>query len=82
MANLGKFILRTLKHKQKSVRWLARESGVSNSYLSQVTRGLFTPSPQVLLKLAPPLGVEPEKLFEEAGWLKPKTAKKARAKRK
>ena len=82
MAKLGKFILRALKEKKKSLRWLARESGVSNSYLSQVTRGLFKPSPDVLIKLAPHLGVEPRKMFEEAGWLKPSTAKKARAKTK
>ncbi|NQT83703.1 helix-turn-helix transcriptional regulator [bacterium] len=82
MGHVGKFILRTLKQEKKSLRWLARESGVSNSYLSQLTRGLFKPSPEVLIKLAPPLGVEPRKMFEEAGWLKPKTAKKARAKRK
>ena len=82
MGNLGKFILRSLKKEKKSLRWLARESGVSNSYLSQVTRGLFKPSPDVLIKLAPHLGVKPEEMFEEAGWLKPKTAKKARAKRR
>jgi transcriptional regulator with XRE-family HTH domain len=76
MANVGKFILRTLKAKKKSLRWLARESGVSNSYLSQVTRSLFKPSPEVLIRLAPHLEVEPEKMFEEAGWLKPKRARK------
>ena len=54
----------------------------SNSYLSQLTRGLFTPAPEVLMKLAPPLGVTPEKMFEEAGWLIPNTQKKARAKKK
>jgi len=82
MKDLGKFILQILKEQKKSLRWLARESGVSNSYLSQVTRDLFKPSPEVLIKLAPHLGVEPRKLFEEAGWLKPETAKKPRAKGK
>jgi len=82
MHKVGKFILRVLKQKKKSLRWLARESGVSDSYLSQVTRGLFTPSPEVLIRLAPHLGVDPEKLFEEAGWLKPKSKKKAKAKSK
>lgn len=80
MQDLGKFILRVLKEKKKSLRWLSRESGVSNSYLSQVTRGLFKPSPDVLIKLAPHLGVEPRRMFEEAGWLKPETRKKARKK--
>ncbi len=82
MADVGKFIIRVLKEEKKSLRWLARESGVSNSYLSQVTRGLFKPSPEVLIKVAPCLGVEPRKMFEEAGWLKPERPKKAKAKRK
>jgi transcriptional regulator with XRE-family HTH domain len=82
MKHVGKFILRAAKAKGKSLRALGRESGVSNSYLSQVTRGLFTPAPEVLIKLASPLGVTPEKMFEEAGWLKPKTTKRARAKGK
>ena len=75
MKQVGKFILRVLKEKKKSLRWLGRESGVSNAYLSQLTRGLFKPSPEILIKLAPHLGVTPEKMFEEAGWLKPKKAK-------
>jgi transcriptional regulator with XRE-family HTH domain len=82
MKHVGKFILRAAKGKGKSLRVLGRESGVSNSYLSQVTRGLFTPAPEVLIKLASPLGGTPEKMFEEAGWLKPKSTKKAKAKRK
>ena len=82
MADVGKFILRVLKKEKQSLRWLARESGVSNSYLSQVTRGLFKPSPEVLIKLAPYLGVEPRKMFEEAGWLKAKASKKGRSAKK
>jgi transcriptional regulator with XRE-family HTH domain len=82
MKHVGKFILRMAKEKGKSLRALALESGVSNSYLSQLTRGLFTPAPEVLIKLAPHLGVTREKMFEEAGWLKPKTPKKAKAKKK
>ncbi len=76
MADIGKFILRVLKEQKKSLRGLARDAGVSNSYLSQLTRGLFTPTPEILLKLAPYLGVTPRKLFEEAGWLEPKGARK------
>jgi len=82
MKHVGKFILRVAKEKGKSLRALARESGVSNSYLSQLTRGLFTPAPEILIKLAPHLGVTPRKMFEEAGWLKPKTPKKAKAKKR
>ena len=82
MKHVGKFILRAAREKGKSLRRLARESGVSNAHLSQITRGLSTPAPEVLLKVAPHLGVEPKKMFEEAGWLKPKTPKNAKAKRK
>ncbi len=82
MKHVGKFILRAAKQKGMSLSALARESGSSHPYLSQVTRGLFTPSPEVLMKLASPLGVTPRKMFEEAGWLKPKTQKKPKAKKK
>jgi transcriptional regulator with XRE-family HTH domain len=76
MAHVGKFILRVLKEKKKSLRWLARESGVSNSYLSQLTRGLFKATPDILIKLAPALGVTREEIFVEAGWLPRKRKKK------
>jgi len=82
MKHVGKFILRAAKEKGMSLRALARESGVSNSYLSQLTRGLFTPAPEVLIKLVTPLGVTPRKMFEEAGWLKPESTKRAKAKKK
>ena len=82
MKHVGKFILRVAKEKGKSLRALAQESGVSNSYLSQITRGYFTPAPEILIKLAPHLGVTPRKMFEEAGWLKPTTPKKAKAKKR
>lgn len=82
MPHVGKFILRELKRKKKSLRWLAQESGVSNSYLSQVTRGMFKPTPEILIKLASHLGVEPEKMFEEAGWLKPRSPRKRGATKK
>jgi transcriptional regulator with XRE-family HTH domain len=82
MKHVGKFILRVAKEQGKSLRGLARESGVSNAYLSQLSRGLFKPTPEILIKLAPHLGVTPRKMFEEAGWLKPGDPKKAKAKRK
>lgn len=71
MPHLSEYVLRLLKRQNKSLRELARETGVSNSYLSQLTRGLFTPSPEALIRLAPHLGVTPRELFEAAGWLKP-----------
>ena len=80
MKHVGTFILKAAKQNKLSLRKLARESGVSNAYLSQLTRGLFTPSPEILIKLAPHLGVTPEKIFEEAGCLKPQRKAKPRKK--
>ncbi len=71
MRHVGQFILRLLKEKRKSIRWLSRQACVSNSYLSQVTRGLLTPRPEIVRKLAPHLGVSARTIFEEAGWLEP-----------
>jgi transcriptional regulator with XRE-family HTH domain len=78
MERLGKFILAVLKEKKKSLRWLGRESGVSNAYLSQLTRGLFKATPEILIRLTPALGVTREKLFAEAGWLEPESGKKGK----
>lgn len=69
MSNVGKFILRVLKERKKSLRGLAREAGVSSSYLSRLTRGLFIPTPEILIRLAPHLGVTRQRIFQEAGWL-------------
>lgn len=77
MPNLGEFVLQLLRKQGKSLRALARETGVSNSYLSQLTRGLFVPSPEVLVRLAPHMGVTPRELFEAAGWLEPAAPSKA-----
>ncbi len=82
MKHVGTFILRLAKQQGKSLRVLADESGVSNSYLSQLTRGLFTPAPEILIKLAPALGVTPRKMFEEAGWLEPTSTKGTKTKKK
>jgi len=80
MAHVGKYVLRVLKEQKKSLRWLARESGVSNSYLSQLTRAMFKATPEILIKLAPHLGVSVEQLFVEAGWLE--APKKGTARKK
>ncbi len=82
MKHVGSFILQVLKEKSKSLRWLGREAGVSNAYLSQLSRGLFKATPDILIKIAPALGVTVEKLFEEAGWLEPGSAKKSKPAKK
>jgi transcriptional regulator with XRE-family HTH domain len=69
MSDVGKFILRVLKERKKSLRGLAREAVASSSYVSRLTRGLFVPTPEILIRLAPHLGVTRHRILQEAGWL-------------
>lgn len=52
-----------------SLRALAEMTGVSDSYLSQVERGLHQPSPDVLKAMATALGLSANTLYERMGWL-------------
>jgi transcriptional regulator with XRE-family HTH domain len=52
-----------------SLRHLARMTNVSDSYLSQLERGLYQPSPEVLQAIAQGLGLSPESLYRRLGWL-------------
>ncbi len=56
-----------------STRQLAEISGVSQTYISHLETGRKenTPSPDILAKLADPLGVTYEQLMELAGYIKP-----------
>ena len=66
---LGEFIRlqRTLGH--MSLRQLADMTDVSNAYLSQVERGLYQPSAQVLKSIADALNLSVETLYARAGLL-------------
>jgi transcriptional regulator with XRE-family HTH domain len=66
---LGEFIRlqRTLGH--MSLRQLADMADVSNAYLSQVERGLYRPSAQVLKSIADALDLSVETLYARAGLL-------------
>ena len=56
--------------KNLSIRQLANLSKVSHSYLSQIESGeRGTPSPEVLSKLARPLGTPYEELMRAAGYI-------------
>lgn len=58
------------KEKKLTIRQLDMYSGVSHSYISQMERGdRGIPSPDILKKLAKPLGVEYEELMERAGYI-------------
>ncbi len=52
-----------------SLRSLARLTKVSDSYLSQVERGLHQPSPEILKVWAGALGIPASTLYERLGWL-------------
>lgn len=66
---LGEFIRlqRGLAH--LTLRQLSELSEVSNAYLSQVERGLYTPSAQVLKNVARALDLSAETLYTRAGLL-------------
>lgn len=62
--------LKTLRTQKKlTARQLDLYSGVSHSYISQMERGARgIPSPDILKKLAKPLGVDYEELMMKAGY--------------
>lgn len=63
-------ILRTQRKLARlSLRHLANMTHVSDSYLSQVERGLYEPSPEVLKAIAHALNVPLAGLYERLGWL-------------
>ena len=66
---VGDFIRVQRQLGQLSLRRLAELSDVSNAYLSQVERGLYTPSAQVLKSIAHALDLSAEALYSRAGLL-------------
>jgi transcriptional regulator with XRE-family HTH domain len=69
LADLGQYIRAQREIARLSLRHLARMTKVSDSYLNQVERGLYRPSPDVLTAIARGLGVSPDALFRRMGWL-------------
>lgn len=65
----GEFVRAQRKLAQVSQRHLARLSGVSDSYLSQLERGNYRPSPQVVKALAQAFNLEPRQLFMMLGFM-------------
>ena len=70
-SDIGSLIRDLRENAQVSVRQLAKRSGVSNPYLSQVERGLRKPSADVLSQIAKGLRVSAEVLYVRAGILEP-----------
>lgn len=69
LEDLGRYIRAQRELAHLSVRHLARISNVSDSYLSQVERGLYQPSADVLKAISTALRLAPEELFRRSGWL-------------
>jgi transcriptional regulator with XRE-family HTH domain len=65
----GEFVRAQRRLAQVSQRNLARMSGVSDSYLSQLERGNYRPSPQVVKALAAAFGLEPKQLYTMLGFM-------------
>ena len=67
MATLGD-VIRSQRHlHQMSLRELARMTGISNPYLSQIERGLRDPSDTVVDAIADALDLTTERLYDAAG---------------
>ena len=69
LESLGSFIRERRKAAEYSLRDLADKANVSNPYLSQIERGLHTPSVRVLKAIATALNVSAESLLVQAGLL-------------
>ncbi|MFN2544619.1 MAG: helix-turn-helix domain-containing protein [Actinomycetota bacterium] len=67
---LGDFIRSQRRLANLSLRELAKLTRVSNPYLSQIERGIYRPSAQVLKSIAEALDISAESLFTQAGFLK------------
>jgi transcriptional regulator with XRE-family HTH domain len=65
----GEFVRAQRQLAQVSLRNLAKMSGVSDSYLSQIERGNYRPSPQVVKALAQAFGLKPEQLYTMLGFM-------------
>jgi transcriptional regulator with XRE-family HTH domain len=69
VGDIGGYIRAQREHAKVSLRQLARTAGVSNPYLSQIERGLRTPSAEILQQIARGLRISAEALYVRAGIL-------------
>ncbi len=69
IADVGEFIRSQRETARMSVRGLADVARVSNTYLSQIERGLRRPSAEILQQIAKGLRISVESLYVRAGIL-------------
>jgi transcriptional regulator with XRE-family HTH domain len=74
VGDIGAYIRAQRENAKVSLRQLARTAGVSNPYLSQVERGLRTPSAEILQQIARGLRISAEALYVRAGILEERPA--------
>lgn len=79
LRGLGDFIKAQRELANLSVRQLAELAKVSNPYLSQLERGLYKPSADVLKNIAEALHISAETMFAQAGLLDPESRDKGRS---
>ncbi|MGC1380415.1 MAG: helix-turn-helix transcriptional regulator [Candidatus Baltobacteraceae bacterium] len=68
-SSLGEFIRGQRELANLSMRQLAEIAKISNPYLSQVERGLYKPSAEVLKSIANALHISAETMYTQAGLL-------------
>ena len=71
LRKLGVFIKSQRQLAELSLRQLADKAKVSNPYLSQIERGLYKPSADILRAIGGALGISSEVLYTQAGLLDP-----------
>jgi transcriptional regulator with XRE-family HTH domain len=69
LGDVGSFIREQRERSALSIRKLADLTGVSNPYLSQIERGVRTPSAEILRSIGEALSIRTETLYERAGLL-------------
>jgi transcriptional regulator with XRE-family HTH domain len=74
VTDIGGYIRAQRENAKVSLRQLARTAGVSNPYLSQIERGLRTPSAEILQQIARGLRISAEALYVRAGILEARPA--------
>ena len=65
----GEFVKRAASARAGVAAQPREDVGVSDSYLSQIERGNYRPSPQVVKALAQAFGLKPEQLYTMLGFM-------------
>lgn len=73
LPDVGSFIKEQREKSSLSIRKLAELTGVSNPYISQIERGIRTPSAEILRSIGQALSIRTETLYEKAGLLDSET---------